>query len=160
MARVIVTCASAVGDLHHETGCSSVVIIENGIPNRLETNKYINKDTPVDRMKRLLETTIESFMMFFTNSIIHSIKFCHFFGMLVVGFLVNKKAMRKTIMAAIVLVKIIDRSKVKLNQTTCGLVCSMMSNPFHFNMMKSNSGTFGIGNLLCHIHYIQKLPLL
>ncbi len=130
MARVKVTCASAVGDRHQETGWSSAVSIEKGMPKRLEINKYINNDTPVDRMKRLLETIKESFIIFFTNSIIHSIKFCHFFGMLVVGFLVNKKAMRKTIMAAIVLVKIIDRSKVKLNQTTCGLVCSMMSNPF------------------------------
>jgi hypothetical protein len=130
MARVMVTCASAVGDRHQETGWGSAVSIEKGMPKRLEINKYINNDTPVDKMKRLLETTKESFIIFFTNSIIHSIKFCHFFGMFTLGFLVVKKAMRKTMIAAIVLVRIIDKSNVKLNQTTCGLECSMMSNPF------------------------------
>jgi hypothetical protein len=46
IARVMVTCASAVGDLHHETGCSSAVIIAKGIPNRFAMSKYIKRVTP------------------------------------------------------------------------------------------------------------------
>ncbi len=52
MANVIVTWASAVGDFHHTTCCSSPVTIENGIPMLLDIIKKRSSETPVDKIKR------------------------------------------------------------------------------------------------------------
>ena len=127
-ARVIVIVGSAVGDFHQRTPSYDM---ENGRPNTFATAINIRNviprtwnRPPVCQSKLLL-------MMPFTKSIIHSMKFCIPVGF-IFKFLVDIKAIKKTMSVVTANIRILDQFPVIPRNSNVGFACSTINSPlFH-----------------------------